>query len=108
MHLLVEHSVNTLYLTSNVRRVLNVVLFPLGNSVASEFYVSAFRIILSVPFSQAVLTPPMKVEHAGCSETSAHKIKTPLYHPKKNTKHILFRETVKLLLSVIYILHVSA
>jgi len=34
-----------------------------------------------------VLTPPMKVEQRECSETSAHKIQTPGYHPKERKQH---------------------
>jgi len=37
-------------LISNFRRVLNVVCFLLGNSLASEFYMPTFRNTLSVPF----------------------------------------------------------
>jgi len=36
-------------LISNFRRVLNVVLFLMGNSPASEFYMPTFRNTLSVP-----------------------------------------------------------
>jgi hypothetical protein len=38
-----------LKLVSNLRRVLNVVCFLLGNSPASEFYMPTFRNILSAP-----------------------------------------------------------
>jgi hypothetical protein len=38
-------------LISNFRRVLNVVCFLLGDSPASEFYMSKFWNTLSVPFS---------------------------------------------------------
>jgi len=41
-------------LTSNFRRVPNVVFFLLGNSPASEFYVSTFRNTLSIPSSLVV------------------------------------------------------
>jgi hypothetical protein len=37
-----------MFLISNFRRVLNVVLFLLGVSQASEFYLSTFRNTLSV------------------------------------------------------------
>ena len=39
------------FLISNFRRVLYVVCFLLGNSPASEFYMSTFRNTLSVPSS---------------------------------------------------------
>ena len=38
-------------LISNFRRVLNVMCFLLGNSLASEFYMPTFRNTLSVPSS---------------------------------------------------------
>jgi len=44
---------------SNFLRVLNVVLFLLGDSPASEFYVPTFRNTLSHLHR---LTPPMKME----------------------------------------------
>jgi len=50
----------------------------------------------------------MKMKLAECSERSAHKIQMSRNHPKKNTKYIVFRETLKLLLSLIYILRVWA
>jgi hypothetical protein len=40
-----------LFFISNFRRVLNVVLFILGDSQASEFYVPTFRNTLPVPSS---------------------------------------------------------
>ena len=39
------------FLISNFRRVVNVVRFLLGNSPASEFYMSTFQNTLSVPSS---------------------------------------------------------
>jgi len=39
------------FLLSNFRRVLYVVCFLLGNSLASEFYMPKFRNTLSVPSS---------------------------------------------------------
>jgi len=39
------------FLISNFRRVLNVVCFLLGNSLASEFFMPTFRNTLSVPTS---------------------------------------------------------
>jgi hypothetical protein len=41
------------FLISIFHLVLNVVCFLLGNSPASEFYISTFRNPLSVPSSQA-------------------------------------------------------
>jgi hypothetical protein len=35
-----------------------------------------------------LLTPPMKMEVAECSETSAHKIQTPGKHPKERKQQI--------------------
>jgi hypothetical protein len=66
-------------LISNFRRVLNVVYFLLGNSPASEFYMPTFRNSLSVP--------PMKMEQADCSETSAYKIQTPANYPEESIQH---------------------
>ena len=40
-----------LFLISDIRRFLNVVCFRLGNFSVSEFYMSTFRNILSVPSS---------------------------------------------------------
>ena len=45
-----ENKVDIL-LISNIRRVVNVVFFVLGDSQAFEFYVPTFRNILSVPSS---------------------------------------------------------
>jgi hypothetical protein len=46
-------SIGTDFLISNIRPVLNVVYFLLGNFPASEFYMPTLRNTLSVPFSQA-------------------------------------------------------
>ena len=63
---------NVRFLISKFNRlVLIVILFPLGDSPASEeeeFF---------------LLTPPMKMEQTVCSETSPHKIQTPGNHTKK-------------------------
>ena len=78
----------TMFLISNLRRVLNVLCFILGNSPASEFYMPTFRNTLSVSPSWAdgcrmlhflkifILHtyPPMKMKKTECSETSAYKI----------------------------------
>jgi len=42
------------FLTSNIRRVLNVIFFLLGGSLESEFYMLTFRNTLSVPSSRAM------------------------------------------------------
>jgi len=46
-----KHKAHTVFLISNFRRVLNVVCFLLGNSLASEFYMPTFRNNLSVSSS---------------------------------------------------------
>jgi len=97
----------TSHLISNIRRVLKVVLFPLGDSQASEFHLTTFRHTLSVPSAQVVLRtknnreviylykyrsynapvnlPAYTTYEYGteCSETSAYKIQTPGNHPKQ-------------------------
>ena len=37
------------FLVSNIRRVFNVIFFPLSDSLVSEFYVPTFRNTLSIP-----------------------------------------------------------
>jgi len=73
-----------LFLISNCRRVLNVVFFLLGGSLAPEFYVPTFWNCLSVRPSQ--FTPHMKMGLIVCSETSAHKIRTPRNNPKERIR----------------------
>jgi hypothetical protein len=73
------------FLISNIRHVLNVVCFLLGNSPASEFYMPTFRNPLSVPSSEAV--PPMKMEQTDGSERSAYKIQTPENYPEESIQH---------------------
>ena len=53
------------FLISNFRHVLNVVCFLLGNSVASEFYMSTFWNTLSVPSSWAGRYEEWWVENVG-------------------------------------------
>jgi hypothetical protein len=50
-----KHTFNVFetFVISNFRRVLYVVCFHLGNSLASEFYMPTFRNALSVPSSYA-------------------------------------------------------
>jgi len=63
-----------MFLISNFRRVLYVVRFLLGNSLASEFYMPTFR--------NTYL--PMEMEQTERSETSAYKIQTPETYPEEN------------------------
>jgi len=67
------------FLISNFRRVLYVVFFLLGNSLASEFYMPMFRNTLSF-FTYL----PMKMDQTECSETSAYKIQTLRNYPEEN------------------------
>jgi hypothetical protein len=60
-----------IFLISKFRRVLNVVFFLLGESPASECYVSTFRNTCLCKLG------------AECSETSAHKIQTPGFNLKE-------------------------
>jgi len=58
-----NNSQGELLLTSKFRRVLNVVLFSLGDSLASEFYVPIFRNTLFHLLRWCKLfTPNMKME----------------------------------------------
>ena len=69
---------NTIFFISNFRRVLNVIFFLLGDSLASEFYVQTFRntmFHLHRWCKREGLTQ--------CSETSAYNIQTPGNHPKE-------------------------
>jgi len=79
---------------------VNVVLFLLGNSPASELYVPTFRNTVCSNFIGRVnknifflFTRPVKMEQ--CSETSAHKIHTPGNHPKERLQQNLIRRPVK-------------
>jgi len=81
---------------------MNVVFFLLGESPAAEFYVPTFRntcsiFIGSVSTLHPHLTPPMKMEQAECSETSAHKIQTPGIHQKVGVQllFVCLREVLK-------------
>jgi hypothetical protein len=60
------------------------VCFLLGNSPASEVYMSKFRNTLSVPSSQAE-----------CSETSAYKFQKPANYPKESIQHLEHGESLK-------------
>jgi hypothetical protein len=72
---------------SNFRRVLNVVLFLLGYSPASEFYVPTFRNTLFLLHRSCEHTADE--EGIGCFETSAYKIQAPGNRPKERTQHPL-------------------
>jgi len=73
-------------------RKLNVVIcFLLGNSPASEFYMTTFQNTLSVPS----LYPPMKMEQTECSETSAYKIQTSGNYPEESIQHSEDGESLK-------------
>ena len=92
-HLYYKHSQT--FLISNFRRVLNVVCFLLGNSPASEFYISTFRnIISSIFIGRQVCVHsthtylPMKFEQIECSEKSAYKIQTPGIYPEESIQQL--------------------
>jgi hypothetical protein len=77
------------FLISNVRRVLNVVCFLLGNSPASEFYMPTFRNTLSVIYKRVTLSLSVPSAYAyedgrECYETSAYKIQTPENYPEES------------------------
>jgi hypothetical protein len=75
-----------MFFISNFRRVLNVALFLLGNSPASDFYdeVSEHSVVsIFIGGVFFLFPPPIKMELTGCSETSAHTIQTPENHPKE-------------------------
>ena len=69
---------------SNSRLVLNVVFFLLGNSPASEFFCadvskhSVCSIFIGVAYGNGIER----------SETSEHKIQSPVIHPKERIQHI--------------------
>jgi len=76
------HPVQVFTMISNFCRVVNVVFFPLGDSLASEFYLSTFRNnVCSILIGGVSKKNPMKMEQ--CSETLAHKIQKPENHPKE-------------------------
>jgi len=65
-----DESVNitVVFLISNFHHVLNIVLFILGDSPASEFHVPTFLNTLFHLRWCKLLTPPMKMEQTECSE----------------------------------------
>ena len=79
-----------IFLISKCRRVLNVVFFLLGDSLASEFYVPTFRntlFHLHRRCKQGACST--YVNETVCSETSAHKIQTPENHPKERIQQFI-------------------
>ena len=74
-----------------------IVFFLLGDSPASEFYMPTFRNTLSIFIGGVIflLTPPMKMEQTGCSETSAYKIQTPGNHPEERIQHSEHSKSLK-------------
>jgi len=86
-----------------LHRVLTIdslVFFLLSDSPASEFYMCRCfgKPCLSHIHrwcKQEDLTPPMKMEQTGCSETSAYKFQTPVNHPKERIGHSEQRESWK-------------
>jgi hypothetical protein len=75
-----------MFLIANFRRVLNVVLFLLRYSPASEFYMPTFRntSIFKGGVSRKIL-PAYTADEDGteCSETWPYKIQEPGNHPKE-------------------------
>ena len=74
-----------MFLISNFHRVLNVVCFLLGNSTASEFYMSTFRNTLSVTSSYL----PDYGDGTECSETSEYNIRTLGNYPEESIQNML-------------------
>jgi hypothetical protein len=80
---------NDKFLIANFRHVLYVACFLLGNSPASEFYMTTFRNTLFHLHLQRQVGVfytylPMRMGQTVCSETSAHKIQTPGNYPEEN------------------------
>ena len=78
---LVEHPCS--YALNNCRCLIhlkqgNVVVFLLGDSPVSEFYIPTLRNTLSVPSSWTACE-----DGTECSKTSAYKIRTPGNHPSE-------------------------
>jgi len=76
-----------------------VVFFLLGDSPVSEFlYADVSEHPVCSIFKGGVIflvTPPMKMEQTGCSETSAYKIQTSGNHPKERIQHSEHGESLK-------------
>jgi len=81
-------------LISNFRIVLNVLIFLLGDSPASEFCADVSEHCDSSIFiGRLNKTPHVKIEQTESSETSAQKIQTPENHPKERIEQILYSPT---------------
>ena len=74
-----------IFLISKFRRVLNVVFFLLGESPASEFYMSTFRNTCLFQLHRCTTYE----DGTECSETPAYKIQTPGFNPKKEYNAII-------------------
>jgi len=77
-----------IFLISNFRRVLNVVFFLLGDSLASEFCMPTFRNTLFHLHRLLSTYPPMKLEQTECFKTLADKIQTPGNYPEENIQQM--------------------
>jgi hypothetical protein len=73
---------------------MNVLLFILGDSPASEFYVPTFRnTVCSIFIGRLNKKIPVKIEQTECSETSEQKIQTPGNHPKEIIEQVSYSPT---------------
>jgi hypothetical protein len=73
----------------NFRRVLHVVCFLIGNSLASEFYMPTFRnTVPSTQTSRCIIIIIIHLhayeDRTECPETSAYKIQRPGNYPEEN------------------------
>ena len=80
-------------------QLILVVFFLLGDSPAPEFlYADVSEHPVCSIFKGGVIflvTPPMKMEQTGYSETSAYTIQTPGNHPKERIQHSKHGESLK-------------
>jgi hypothetical protein len=77
------------FLISNFRRVLNVLFILLGDIKTSEFYMPTFRNTVSFHRNrQREQLTPMTAEETRCSETSVHKIQTPVNYQKERIEQL--------------------
>jgi hypothetical protein len=80
----------------NTNYISFVVFFVVDESSASELYVPTFRNnLFHLHRWCKQLTPPMEMEETECSETSAHKIQTPVVYPKERIQHSEHGESLK-------------
>jgi len=91
--LLERLQIHSLALGPLASSVMDVVCYLLGNSPASEFYMSTFRNTLSVPSSYAHLLA--YEDGTECSVTSVYKIQTPGHYPEDNIQHTEHGESLK-------------